>query len=485
MRLSEYANFDGLGLAHLVRKKEVSRRELAQVALRAIHAANPALNAIIETYDPAGTVAADAEGDAVGAFAGVPFLLKDIGSHDANVTFELGSRLAKGLRAPPFPSELVRRFHTSGVTILGRTNIPELGSSCTTEPLLHGPTRNPWNLERTPGGSSGGSAAAVAAGIVPLAHANDAGGSIRWPAACCGLFGLKPSRNLNPHGPDAALAVNGLAAEHVVTRSVRDSAAMLDVTAGPDTGAWCYTPRLSGSYLKELLNPVGTLRIALDLNARFPPTRLDPEIVAATRKSAELCHSLGHHVNEASVEFDHEPVLEAFSIIWASGLRAAVEGLSSLTGRPVSHDTVEPHIMAAYRDAATMSAARLQWALDQMNTVARAYGKLFQSYDVLLSPVSSTEPFPIGALAGLPTERFYDWFIGMCSHCPFTSAVNIAGVPAMSVPLNWSKSGLPLGSHFVAALGAEALLLRLAAQLEAAQPWIQRLPTHHVSRLEA
>ena len=482
MKLGEYSGFDGLGLAALVRNQEVTPEELAQTALRAIQVANPALNAVIEVYDPPESGAAYV-GAEPGPFAGVPFLLKDIGSHDANVKFELGSRLARGLRAPPFPSELVRRFRSSGVAIVGRTNIPELGSSCATEPLLYGPTRNPWNLERTPGGSSGGAAAAIAAGIVPIAHANDAGGSIRWPAACCGLFGLKPSRNLNPHGPDEALAVNGLAAEHVLTRSVRDSAAMLDVTAGPDVGAWCYTPRFPGSYLQAIQRPPDSLRIALDLDAKFPPTTLDPQIVRAVRATGVMCESLGHRVEEATVEFDHEAAFEALGIIWASGLRASVEALSALTARPVSEETVEPHIMAAYRYTEGLSAVRLQWALEKMNTVARAYGTLFQRYDVLLSPVSSVEPFPIGAIGRLSTETFYDWFLGMCRHCPFTSAVNIAGVPAMSVPLGWSKSGLPIGSHFVATLGGEPLLLRLAAQLEAAHPWIQRRPVHHVSAL--
>lgn len=481
MNLSEYARYDGLGLADLVRRKQVSAAELAETGLRAIALANPAVNAVIETYtDAAGRLPPQAP-DA--PFGGVPFLLKDIGSHDANVRFELGSRLAQGMMSPPVASELVRRFQASGVTVLGRTNIPELGSSCSTEPLLYGPTRNPWDLTRTPGGSSGGAAAAVAAGMVPIAHANDAGGSIRWPAACCGLFGLKPSRNLNPVGPDAALALNGLAAEHIVSRSVRDTAAMLDVTAGPDAGAWCWTPRLQGSYLAALQAPVGRLRIALDLTPVFPPTLLDSEVVAAIRDTAALCESLGHEVEEAAPSFATEPLLEAFAIIWSTSLAAGVEALSQLTGRQPSADTLEPHVLVACRDAAQVSAAKLQWALEQMNLASRAYGQLFQRYDVLLTPAGRSEPFPLGRIPALPTPNFFDWFMAMAAHCPFLSTANIAGIPGMSVPLNWSRAGLPIGAHFLAPMAAEDRLLKLAAQLEQARPWAERVPAHHVSRL--
>lgn len=375
MDLKQYSQLDGLAIGELVNGGEVSRSEVRAAAVAAIELANPAINAVIETFQPSDSVDGRRGGDTAAPFAGVPFLLKDLGAHDAGVTFELGSRLTAGLRAPPFASELVNRFRSAGVDIIGRTNVPELGSSCTTEPLLHGPTRNPWNLDRTPGGSSGGAAAAVAAGIVPMAHANDAGGSIRWPAACCGLFGLKPSRNLNPVGPDAGLALAGLACEHVVSRTVRDSAAMLDGTAGPDVGAWTYTPRHPGSYLEAIGSPPKPLRIALNLTPTFPPTVIQPEVVDAVRDAAALCESLGHRVEEATVELDAEPMLRAFSIIWSVGLRGAVEGLSLFTGRKPSDETLEPHVMAAYRDAGANSATEMLWALEQMNTVSRAYGR--------------------------------------------------------------------------------------------------------------
>lgn len=485
MKVQEYAQHDGLGLAELIRKKQVSRPEVVEAGLLAIHTANATLNAVIESYEQEARAAAHAPIDPNSPFAGVPFLLKDIGSHDANVRFELGSRLAQGLRSPPFASELVRRFRAAGVVVLGRTNVPEFGSSCTTEPRFHGATRNPWNPDRTSGGSSGGAAAAVASGMVPIAHANDAGGSIRVPASCCGLFGLKPSRNLNPVGPDAALPLNGLAAEHIVSRSVRDTAAMLDATAGPDVGAWCFTPRLAGSYLEEACVPPGRLRIALNLVPCFPPGRIDSEIIELTLASAGLCKSLGHEVEEIGALFEPSPALEAFGIIWMTSLRAALEAIAGLSGKAVNADTVEPHIFLAWHDAEQITASRLQWALEQLNVISRAYGSVFERFDVILTPLLSSEPFPLGMIANIPSERFQDWFQGMCRHSPFTASANAAGIPAMSVPLGWTRSGLPVGSHFLAGLGNELTLLRLAMQLEAAQPWIGRKPLYHVTNSAA
>lgn len=478
MDLAEYSGFDGLGLAGLVRKGEVSPVELAQTGLAAIARVNPWVNAVIETYDHAPDTARPA---ADAPFAGVPFLLKDIGSHDAGVKLELGSRLARGMTSPPFASELVSRFRRAGVTILGRSNIPEMGSSCTTEPILYGPTRNPWNLERTSGGSSGGAAAAVASGMVPIAHANDAGGSIRWPAACCGLVGLKPSRNLNPHGPGEALALNGLACEHIVSRSVRDTAAMLDATAGPDSGAWCYTPRLDGSYLEQSRRPPGRLRIALWMTPRFPPASLEVEVVDAMHHTARLCGELGHDVEEAELQFDHETMLRAFSLIWSTSLRGGVEAIAAMTGRPVNEETLEPHVLAAWRDTEHVTGVELNTALAQMNMVARAYGSMFERYDVILTPTGRMEPFEIGRIGAIPAPTFFEWFMAMCAHCPFISTTNIAGIPGISLPLGWSPSGLPIGSHFMAPLAHELRLLQLASQLEEAQPWAHRRPPVHVA----
>lgn len=481
MNLAEYSEFDGLGLAALVQSGQVSVVELAETAISAIDALNPSVNAVIEVYRDQAKKAAMAPSQ--GAFAGVPFLLKDIGAHDAGVINELGSRLTAGLRAPSFASELVTRFRSTGLTILGRTNVPELGSSCSTEPLLHGATRNPWNLDMSPGGSSGGAAAAVASGMVPIAHANDAGGSIRWPAACCGLVGLKPSRNLNPVGPDMALPVSGFAAEHIVSKTVRDTAAMLDATAGPESGAWCYTPRFDGSYLEALDAPSDRLRIGFSLNAKFPPTTLHPEVVAGTHAAANLCESLGHYVTEADLQFDYETLLDAFRIIWMVNLRGSVEMLSAITGRAPSDKTLEPHVLAAYRDSEQVPASKFARALDHMNIASRAYGAYFDRFDVLLTPAGAQPPFPIGKIPMLPSETFEEFFMAMCAHCPFLSTVNIAGVTGLSLPIHWSADGLPVGSHFVARQGGELTLLKLAAELEIAQPWNSRIAGVHASRL--
>jgi len=478
MNLEQYASYDGLGLAALARKGDVSAAELARLGLEAIAALNPALNAVIEVYvDAACKVSTTKDAP----FHGVPFLLKDIGSHDANVKFELGSRLTEGMMAPPFASELVKRFRSSGVSILGRTNIPEMGSSCTTEPILFGPTRNPWNLDRTPGGSSGGAAAAVAAGLVPIAHANDAGGSIRWPASCCGLVGLKPSRNLNPVGPDEALPLNGLAAEHIVSKSVRDTAAMLDVTAGPDTGAWCYTPRLNGSYLDLSRAGPGSLRIGINLDPKFPPTELQAEVIAAVLDTGKLCESIGHHVEEARFEFEYEQLLKAFSIIWSVSLRTGIDQLSAHTGRKPGENTLEPHVLAAWRDSEKISGSEFNWALSQMNGISRAYGNFFRRYDVMLTPVGAGAPFELGTAALMKADNFFDWFMEMTANCPFLSTVNLAGLPAISLPLSWSKDGLPIGSHFIAPMAGELTLLQLATQLETAQPWSQKVPPTHIA----
>lgn len=481
--LTEYARHDALGLAELVRRGDVSRRELAETGLAAIAALNPSLNAVIEVYADAAKKLDDTKDAENRPFYGVPFLLKDIGSHDASVTNELGSRLTKGLKAPPFASELVNRFHASGVTVLGRTNIPELGTSCSTEPLLYGPTHNPWDLERSPGGSSGGAAAAVASGMVPIAHANDAGGSIRWPAACCGLVGLKPSRNLNPTGPDTALQVNGFAAEHIVSRTVRDTAAMLDATAGPDSGAWCYTPRLAGSYLAETMQPPGRLRIGMVTHTNFPPTDLAPTVLDATRQAGALCESLGHDVEEARFDFDGDTLVRANYIIWASGIRHGILELSKITGREISADTIEPHNLGAFEAGAEMTATDLHWALNQLNTIARAYGAFFEKYDVMLNSTGSMEPFKLGMLQSLPAPTFFDWYVAMMRTCPYTTSANMAGVPAISLPVVHGASGLPIGSHCLARLGGEATLLRLAAQIETAVRWTDRRPPCHLSTL--
>lgn len=474
MNLAEYARHDALGLGELVRRRLVKPSELADLALSAIDRLNPTLNAVIETYRDR-SAAADAQPTDARAFPGVPFLLKDIACHDAGALHEMGSRLAKGLRTP-HATDLAMRFRASGVTILGRSNVPELGCSSTTEPVLYGPTRNPWDPTRSPGGSSGGAAAAVAAGIVPFAHANDGGGSIRVPAAACGLVGLKPSRNLNPVGPDTGLALGGFSVEHIVSRSVRDTAAMLDVTAGPGVGEWYFTPKTTASYLAETLHPPGRLRIALNLTP-WVDAPLDPEVKAAIEDVARLCESLGHHVEIARFALDTDALLRCNAVIWASYLVGLIDSIAAATGRTPSLDTLETTTLSAYERGKTFSAADLIAAIDHANVVARTSGAFFTNHDVMLMPTMPQPAFKLGTLnANDPALSFDDWLPAIIRSAPFGQVFNMTGQPAITLPLAMSSDGLPIGAMFAARLAEEPLLIRLASQLEAARPWQHRVP---------
>jgi|SRR5579883_391357 len=476
MNLTEYARHDALGLADLVRRHEVRPSELARLALAAVERLNPTINAVIETY-PDRAAPADRQPSNNQPFAGVPFLLKDLVCHEAGVTHELGSRLAQGM-VVSHETDLAGRFRRSGVTIIGRSNVPEFGCSATTEPVLRGPTRNPWDPTRSSGGSSGGSAAAVAAGIVPIAHANDGGGSIRIPAACCGLVGLKPSRNLNPVGPDTGLALGGLGVEHIVSRSVRDTAAMLDQTAGPGTGEWYYTPRTSESFLGETFKPPGRLRIALNLVPWVPAT-LDAEVVAAINDVAKLCASLGHEVEISHFDLDTEALIRCNHVIWTSYLVGFIDGVASVTGRKPSLDTLEATTLKGYEHGKTVRAPDLVAALEQANVVARAAGRFFEHYDVMLMPTAAYPAPKLGTLnANDSSLSFADWFTKLMGFAPFCQVFNLSGQPAISLPLAWSAAGLPIGAMFAARLAEEPTLLRLASQLEQARPWRHRVPPH-------
>lgn len=478
MNLAEYARHDALSLADLVRRREVKPSELARLALAAIEQLNPVLNAVIETY-PDRAAKADAQPYDNRPFAGVPFLMKDMVCHEAGATHEMGSRLARGM-VVPHETDLAARFRCSGVTVIGRSNVPEFGCSATTEPLLYGPTRNPWDTTRSSGGSSGGSAAAVAAGIVPIAHANDGGGSIRIPAACCGLVGLKPSRNLNPVGPDTGLALGGLGVEHIVSRSVRDTAAMLDQTAGPGIGEWYYTPRTTESFLGETFKPPGRLRIALNL-VPWVPAPLDPEVTAAIEDVAKLCAALGHEVTAARFDLDTAGLIRCNEVIWSSYLTGFVNGVAAVTGRKPSLDTLEATTLRGYEHGKTMSGPDLVAALEYANRVARESGHFFERYDVMLMPTQAYPAPRLGMLdANDPKLSFVDWFTKIMGFAPFCQVFNLSGQPAITLPLAWTAAGIPIGAMFAAPLAQEPRLLRLASQLEQARPWRQRVPPNFV-----
>jgi len=492
---AEYDEYDGLGLAELVRRGDVSARELALSAIERIDALNPKINAVIHTlYDDA-LKTADAPGS--GAFAGVPFLIKDLLSMYAGQPLRSGSRILKDFVAP-IDSEIVRRYRRSGVVILGKTNTPEFGLTPFTEPELFGPTHNPWDVARTSGGSSGGSAAAVAAGMVPLAGGGDGGGSIRIPASCCGLFGLKPSRGRTPTGPIEGELWEGAAIEHVLTRSVRDSAAMLDAISGPEPGEPYGIVPPARPFLTEVTTPPGNLRIAFTERPLLGD-RMDPECVAALRETVKLLESLGHTVVEASPPVNRDEFLNAFLLMVCAQSAADLVDAEAATGLRASPANVEISTWALSLLGKSYSAGAMAHARRQLERAARAVGRWFDGYDfdVLVTPTLTTPPFVIGALqppahelaamrvlghlraggvmraAGAlekAAKRVFDWIA-----CP--PLFNVTGQPAMSVPLAWSSGGLPIGIHFAGKFGDEATLFRLAGQLEIAKPWFEKRPT--------
>jgi amidase/6-aminohexanoate-cyclic-dimer hydrolase len=463
---------DGLGLAELVRRREVSAKELLDAAIARVEARNPAVNAVItRMYDAAR--AAIGAGLPSGPFTGVPYLLKDLGVLYAGAVTSAGSRAFADAVAD-HDSEITARLKRAGLVIFGKTNTPELGIAPSTEPRLFGPTRNPWSLEHSAGGSSGGAAAAVAAGMVPMAHATDGGGSIRIPASCCGLFGLKPTRARNPMGPDAGEGWSGASVGHAVTRTVRDSAALLDATSGPDVGDPYWAPPPPGPFVAEVGRDPGRLRVAL-ATAPWNGRPVDAECAEAARAAARLCERLGHHVEEARPEIDAAALGEAQLVIVSANVRMALDLRGAARGRPVTQAEVERITWLRAQEGLTYTAADYARAILVVHRTGRAVARFFTRYDILLTPTMAHVPFRLGVLH-LDTDDVAGFLEARLRSTAFTSLFNSAGNPAMSVPLAWSREGLPIGVQFVAPFGDEARLFRLAGQLEAAQPWAGRRP---------
>jgi amidase len=471
--MDDLARIDAVGQAELVRKGRVSSRELVEAAIERIERANPKLNCVVTPlYEQARENAA---GELPrGPFRGVPFLLKDLLASYAGVPMTEGSRLLSGF-VPEQDSELVRRLKASGLVIVGKTNTPEFGILGTTEPEFLGPTRNPWDPERSAGGSSGGSAAAVAAGLVPMAHANDGGGSIRIPASCCGVFGLKPTRARNPLGPRHGDLSSGLIVEHAVTRSVRDSAALLDATAGPDLGDPYRAPPPDESYLSQVGKEPGQLRVAFSVDPPMMRSIAHQDCVAAVKDAAALCEELGHHVEEARPPLDPEQLGDAFDVVWTGGISTAIEGWSRRLGRSVTRDDVEALTWAVDEHGRAWKATDYLLAIAELQRASRAIAVWHQSYDLWLTPTVSSPPPPLGRFDSIPEDplRGYE---RDAEFCPFTPVQNFSGQPAMSVPLWWNESELPVGVQFAARFGDESTLFRLAGQLEQARPWAERRP---------
>ncbi|MGE0552094.1 MAG: amidase [Gemmatimonadales bacterium] len=473
MKPSEYTALDGIALAELVARGEVTSAELAATARAGIEAVNPRLNAVIGMVDGVAEEALT-NGPKGGPFSGVPFLIKDIGMHYAGIPHEMGSRLAEGF-VFPHDTELAIRFKRAGLVTLARTNTPELGCNASTEPVFKGPTRNPWNPAHSTGGSSGGSAAAVAAGVVPFAHANDGGGSIRIPASCCGLVGLKPSRGRMPSGPDSDDLIFGMGAELVVSRTVRDTAAVLDATHGPDIGARIMLPSPDAPYRQLIQQPPARLRIAYTLQSPDGAAPMHPDCRAAVERTAELLADLGHVVEEARPSFDHEAACLNFLDLAAAYFGNGIGIIQRLTGRVPSRDNLEPTTLAIYEYGRDLTAFGLGAAFARINDLARLMGAFFAKHDLWLTPTMAVPPVELGVMDATAEMGAAEWIKHILGLCPFTAPFNATGQPAISLPLQ-SSDGLPIGVHFVGRLGDEATLLQLARQLEEAAPWAARRP---------
>jgi amidase len=467
MAFAEYAKYDGLGLAALVAKKKIKPIELLDEAIARAEALNPKLNAIIyKDYDRA---RANAKGKVPkGAFTGVPFLLKDIFALTEGVPTRQASRFL-----PPIPwphdSFLTARFKQSGLVPFGKTNVPEFGLVPTTESKLYGAAHNPWDLSRSTGGSSGGSGAAVAAGIVPLAHANDGGGSIRIPASCCGLVGLKPTRGRTSYGPDLADSVDGLGVDLVVSRSVRDTAAALDAVAGYMPGdPYCATPE-PDSYLEGMRRKPKKLRIAFSTR-KLDGTPLHPDCAAAVKRAAKLCADLGHDVEEASPDLDQSTLIPMFMVLWGANLAAGIDTVASLTGQTPKAELFEGLTWGLYEMGKSISASSYLMAREGMNGASRSAAKFHETYDMWLSATLGTPPVKLGTF-DMEERDPQKSFAPLIEYVPFTAMQNVTGQPAINMPLTWNKDGLPIGVQFVGRFGDELGLLRLAAQLENAAPW--------------
>lgn len=469
---SELSGIDGMGMAELVRNKEVTPAELVEVVIERIERVNPHLNAIVtKMYEEARRSASSELPE--GPFTGVPFLLKDLQAAYQGVKMTAGSRYLRDF-VPNLDSELVRRYKKAGLIVVGKTNTPEFGIMPTTEPELFGATRNPWDISRSTGGSSGGSAAAVAAGIVPVAHANDGGGSIRIPASCCGVFGLKPTRGRNPLGPHFGDVFGGLVAEHVVSRSVRDSAAMLDATSGPDLGDPYFAPAPARPFIREVGADPGKLRIAWTTKA-LTGVLVHQDCVAAVEETVKLCSELGHELIEDTPQLDGNMLTQAFMCLWSAGNAWLIDSMSYAVGRGPEPDELEPLTSALVEMGRQQSAPAYLMSVQILQTYGRRMAHFMQKYDVLLTPTLAEPPLPLGTLdstaenpmAGMRRSALF---------VPFTPICNGTGQPAMSVPLYWNGEGLPIGSHFIGRFGDEATLFRLAAQLETARPWAGKYP---------
>lgn len=468
----EIAYIDATAQAELVTNGEITPLELVDAAIERVECLNPQINAVVtEMYDNAREIAL--RSDHSGCFGGVPFLVKDFLAEYAGIRFTEASAFLKDF-VPDIDSELVRRYKNAGLITIGKTNAPEFAIGATTEPELFGPTHNPWDLGLTPGGSSGGAAAAVASGMVPMAHGNDAGGSIRIPASCCGVFGLKPTRGRVPLGPHFGDVFSGLVAEHALTRSVRDSAGLLDAVSGSMLG----DPHIAPSQIRPFTDEVGTLpdQLVIAFSTESPTgTDVHPECIRAVREAVRLCEELGHNMVEAAPVYDAELLWRSVTTSIAVGVAWTILDWERRLDRRVTEDAVEPFIWGMRERGRQLDAPEYLLIQQDLQRITREVTAFFDCYDLWLTPTLGQPPLPLGSLKYTGGDPF-EIRRRQATFSPFTQLSNVTGQPSMSVPFHWSDDDLPVGIHFLGRFGDEATLFRLAGQLESARPWASRRP---------
>ncbi len=480
MKLAEYAAYDATGLADLVAKGEVSPKELARTALAAIGAVNGDLNAVVEIYDDR---IDDLDEGALGGgpYRGVPFLIKDVFGHLKGRRIEFGSRLCEGMIGD-VETNFAKLLKATGFNILGRTNTPEYSLSSTTENLLYGNTHNPWMRGYSAGGSTGGGAAAVTSGMVPVAHGSDIGGSIRIPASWCGGVGLKPSRGRISFGPSVDEGGWGMAMNFVQSKTMRDTARLLDCLSVPQPGDPFVVAKPERSYESFLTGEVKPLRIAWTAKSMMKDGPVDAEVAAAVGSTAKQLASMGHHVEEDLFPFDIDALNSRFLDVWFFGFDLRLEGFAKRTGRKIGPETLESITLELYDYARCVDGARFLAAITYMNTVRRTIGAFFERYDIWLTP-STVQVAPRHGLYGMhrPNEKAEDHIVAVERPCQYPLPFNVSGAPALSLPLAMHSSGLPIGVQLGARPAEEHLLIALGARLEEAMPWRDRVPPVHVS----
>lgn len=489
----EYDEYDALGLAELVKDREVRPAELLEAAIARAEAVDPTLNPLVyKMYDQARKMAA--QDLPAGSFQGVPFLIKDLIQRIPGVPTQMGSRFWQGW-VPEEPTTLYRRWLDAGVVPFGKTTTPELGIPPITESEVNGPTRNPWSPERTPGGSSGGSAVVVATRVVPMASGGDGGGSIRIPASCCGVFGIKPTRARNPAGPFASENWSGFVSEHVLSVSVRDSAAMLDATHGIEPTSPYAAPALVGTFLDATVREPRKLRIGFHSDPAFP-VNAHPDCVAAVADAAKLCEELGHEVEEVAPDHPKQEISRAFVTVYAANIAADIRDAEQMRNRKATRGDFEVSTWIARVLARSINAEELVVAERFLQKEARRLARRSGQYDAILTPTLCKPPVEIGALEPKGVEALLQRVITatgfkaplkipgvieqavieMLRFAGFTQVANFTGQPSMSVPLFWNTQNLPIGVMFTGRFGDEQTLFALAAQLENARPWAGRRP---------